>query len=772
MRRRAAEIDYSEGTAGARGGAAATRGIGGNVRALHLIRALRRALFGRLGALLLLGVICLVRIWDPTFIQYFRVKGFDIYQNFKPSTVAERPVVIVDIDDESLAQHGQWPWPRTLLARLTERLNAAGAAAIGFDIVFAEPDRLSPKRYAEGMPELPAPVRESLQGLSGNDEKFAAALAESRAVLGISLLRGTGAPPTTPAPPVAVRAPPGVDARNHLVGAQSLLANIKTLEKAAKGNGMINPFPEFDGVIRRVPAVYRVGERIYTSLAIELIRVATGGRTLVLRAGPDGIENIVFSGPGMPSISVPTDQRGRIWVHFSRHDPKRYVSARHVLDGSLTRDRIEGRLVLVGTSAVGLLDIRATPLTGAMPGVEVHAQLIENILFTDHITRPFYADAVEFFTAALLSLLLIVVLPYFGAARTMFSGALIVGIVVGMAWLLYSNYGLLFDLTFPLGCSLIVFSALGYFNYLHEEEQKKWVRGAFTRYLAPNIVDELARHPDRLNLGGEIRPMTLMFSDVRGFTEISERFDAAGLTAFMNRYLTPMTDAIMGRKGTVDKYIGDAIMAFWNAPIDDPNHAANACHAALDMLERLAALNGELAAEAAAAGKAHADIRIGIALNSADCCVGNMGSQQRFDYSVLGDGVNLAARLEGQTKYYGVRVLVGEETRKLAPDFAALEVDLIRVKGKTVPSRIYMLLGRPERAGTPDFQALAREQNAMLAAYRARDWDAAAAALARVRAAGGAELAPLCDLYARRIEDFRRNPPPPDWDGVYTAETK
>ena len=745
----------------------------GHVHGLRIIRSLQRALLGRLGALLLLGLLCLVRVWDPTFVQFLRVKGFDLYQNLKPSAVAERPVVIVDIDDESLALHGQWPWPRTLLARLTERLAGYGVAAIGFDIVFAEPDRHSPKLYAESMPELPAAVRDALQGLAGNDDKFAATLARTRAVLGMSLLRADGAAPhATPPPPIAVRAPPGIDARHHLVGATSLLANVDVLQKAAKGSGLINPYTEFDGVVRRVPAVYRVGERIYASLAIELIRVATGGSTLVLRAGPDGIENIVFSGPGMPSITVPTDRRGRLWVHFSQHDPRRYVSARHVLDGSLPRERLEGRLVLVGTSAVGLLDMRATPLTGAMPGVEVHAQIIENILFTDHITRPFFADAIEFFTAALLSLVLIFVLPRLGAARTMFSGALMVGIIAGVAWLLYAQAGLLFDLTFPLACSMIVFSTLSYFNYLREEAQKKWVRGAFTRYLAPSIVDELARHPDRLNLGGEIRPMTLLFSDVRGFTGIAERFDAAGLTAFMNRYLTPMTDAIMSRGGTVDKYIGDAIMAFWNAPLDDPHHAANACHAALDMLDRLAALNSEFAAEAAAAGKEHPEIAIGIGLNSADCCVGNMGSLQRFDYSVLGDGVNLAARLEGQTKHYGLRILMGEETRKRAPDFAALEVDLIRVKGKTEPSRIYTLLGRPERAGLRAFQDLGAEQAAMLAAYRGRDWDTAAAALGRLRAAGGSELLSLCAVYERRIAEHRANPPPPDWDGAYTAETK
>jgi adenylate cyclase len=266
--------------------------------------------------------------------------------------------------------------------------------------------------------------------------------------------------------------------------------------------------------------------------------------------------------------------------------------------------------------------------------------------------------------------------------------------------------------------------------------------------------------------------MTLLFSDVRGFTGIAERFDAAGLTAFMNRYLTPMTDAIMSRGGTVDKYIGDAIMAFWNAPIDDPQHAANACHAALDMLDRLAALNRELATEAAATGKPPVEIAIGIGLNSADCCVGNMGSQQRFDYSVLGDGVNLAARLEGQTKSYGLRTLIGEETRKRAPDFAALEVDLVRVKGKTAPARIYTLLGRPERARSSEFQTIEAIQGDVLAAYRRRDWDAADAALQRLRAAGGNELQPIYDLYTARIAELRQHPPPPDWDGVHTAETK
>jgi adenylate cyclase len=744
------------------------------LRGKAVLRPLLGGLFSRLGALSLLGALCLLRLWDPVPVQFVRVKGFDLYQNIGPSRITERPVAIVDIDDASLAVLGQWPWPRTLLARLTERLAEYEVAAIGFDIVFAEPDRHSPKRYAEGMPELPSSVRDALQALPGNDEKFAAALAKTRSVLGIALLRAAPREggSSVSSPPIAIRAPLDVDARSNLIAAPGLLGNIDILQRAAPGSGIITPFPEIDGVIRRVPAVYRIGEALYTALAIEMIRIATGGRTLVVRAGRDGIEAIIFSGAGMPSIVVPTDRRGRLWVHFSEHDPARYVSARHVLDGTVPRERLAGRLVLVGTSAVGLQDIRATPVTGSIPGVEIHAQLIENILFKDHIARPFFADAFEFFAAVLLSLMLILVLPKIGARWTLVTGFGLSALVAGTAWYLFAEKGLLFDVTFPLGSSFLVFSALSFSNYLREERQKKWVRDAFTHYLAPSIVDQLARQPERLNLGGELREMTLLFSDIRGFTGIAEQFDAAGLTAFMNRYLTPMTDAILGGGGTVDKYVGDAIMAFWNAPLEDPAHAANGCRAALEMLDRLAVLNAELAAEAAKAGKDPIAISIGIGLNSAECCVGNMGSAQRFDYSVLGDGVNLAARLEGQTKIYGVPILVGEETRRLAPEFAALEIDLVQVKGKTAPARIFTLLGGPEFANTDAFRALAKAQSVFLDHYRRQEWDCAQSALDVLRGEGDMKLSALAELYARRIESFRAAPPPPGWNGVYVAETK
>jgi adenylate cyclase len=737
-------------------------------RALTSGAAIERVL-----GLAVLALCCVIRVWDPAPVESTRSKLFDLYQNLRPSQNPERPTIIVDIDDDSLTAIGQWPWPRTVIARIVDRLADLGAVAIAFDIVFAERDRNSPGQYAETMSELPPTVRENLRTLPDNDDRLAAAFARIPVVLPLAFTRQPRAPPAVAGkPPVALLGPSGTDVRGLLIGTNHVISNVPPLQRAAAGTGLITYYPERDGVVRRVPAVYRVGTDVYPSVAVELIRVATGRGTLLVRAGKDGVERLVFTGAGGAGIAVPTDRRGRLWVRASRHDPARYVSVAQILNGTVTRQSVEGRLVLIGTSATALQDIKTTPLETQIPGVEVHAQLIENILFKDHIYRPFFSDAVEFFATVVVALVLIVILPVFGAARTLVSGFSMAGILAGSAWLAFADYGLLFDITFPLATTFLVFLILSFANYFREEKQRRTIRFAFGQYLSPDLVGRLAADPSKLRLGGEMRTMTILFSDVRGFTGIAERFDAAGLTSFMNRYLTPMTEAIMTQGGTVDKYIGDAIMAFWNAPLDDANHAPNACRAALDMMDRLAKLNAELAAEARQSGAAPIVLAIGIGLNTAECCVGNMGSQQRFDYSVFGDGVNLASRLEGQTKTYGVPILIGEETQAQSPGFATIEVDLVRVKGKTAPARVYALIGGPERAQSEEFRALAAAQARFLERYRARDWDGADHALAALRGLSGAELYRIIAVYAERIALYRAAPPPPDWDGVYVAESK
>ncbi len=716
-----------------------------------------------------LALIVMLRAWDPVPVQLLRDLAFDTYQRTKPreQNAEESLVRVIDIDDESLARHGQWPWPRTVMADLVGRLTAANVGVIGFDVVFAEPDRLSPARVVRSWPKTPETEQLLARAadLPDNDKTFAAAIAKSRVVTGFFIANEGGRAP-------AVKAGYGFSGENPLramFGGRNAIATLPELEAAALGNGALNWFPERDQVVRRMPAVIRIGKEFYPTLFAELLRVGQGAQSYKIRTAQQGaaIEAIQIG-----RAAVPTDADGRLVVYFARRSSIVSIPAWKVLAGDFKPEDVEGRIAIVGTSAAGLLDIRATPLSPVTPGVEVHAQAIEQVASGTYLLRPDFSDSVEHLFVVALCAFVILMVPRIGAA---WAGAIGFGgavLAVGLAWMAFARFGWLIDPVSPALAIAFVFTVTTLVVYFRTERERRQVRSAFGRYLAPALVERLASDPARLKLGGEMRPMTLLFSDIRGFTSISERFDAEGLTAFMNRYLTPMTDAILAHGGTVDKYIGDAIMAFWNAPLDEPNHARNACSAALAMLERLDRLNAELAGEARQAGRDHAPIAIGIGLNSAVCCVGNMGSQQRFDYSVLGDGVNLASRLEGQTKAYGVATLLGEETRSLAPDFAALEVDLIRVKGKTEPARVYTLLGGPDRARTDAFRALEAMQAGFLVAYRAAQWDAAERALAQLRAAGGAELAGLCAVYAERVAAFRQSPPLPGWDGVHVAETK
>ena len=348
--------------------------------------------------------------------------------------------------------------------------------------------------------------------------------------------------------------------------------------------------------------------------------------------------------------------------------------------------------------------------------------------------------------------------------------------MVGSSWYFFVQHKLLIDFTYPLLSSLIVYLTLVFGNYFTEQAQKKQIRSAFGQYLSPALVEQLAQSPEKLVLGGEQRNMTIMFSDVRGFTSISELYkdDPQGLTALMNRLLTPLTNAIINRKGTIDKYMGDAIMAFWNAPIDDAQHQVNACDAALDMLDNIATLNREREAEASSTGIPFLPMRVGIGINTGPCVVGNMGSDLRFDYSVLGDSVNMASRLEGQSKSYGLPIIVGSRTAAAAEGkFATLEIDFLAVKGKKEPEAVFAILGREDVAKSDDFRRLRDIDAEMLTRYRARDWDAALAALEQMRQVGKAwAVDHFAALYAERIKDFRENPPSEDWRGIYEAQTK
>jgi adenylate cyclase len=729
---------------------------------------------GRLLALGLLAGLLAVRVADPIAVQQLRFAAFDQFQQLHPRAPQTVPVTILDIDDPSLAEHGQWPWPRSRMAELVLKTFEAGAVAMAFDIVFAEPDRLSPEAIARDNPALPPQMRERLQSLPDNDALFADAIARTRVILGQTSVRSAQAGITreTEIRPVP-HAIMGEDARPFLARFPDLVQNLAVLEEAAAGRGVFSVRPDFDGTYRRVPIVMLVEDHLRLGLAPELLRVATGGNAFALRGNAAGVDGVVLGGK-----LIRTAGDGSVWPYLSPSDRGRYVSAGALLNGEVPQGRLAGQLVLVGTSAIGLEDFRPTALGQSMAGVEIHAQLLENILTDTLLSRPNYALAVELLSVIGVSFLVIGLVPILSARVVVgLSGLLIAG-YVGWTYFLFVDKRVLMDPTWPALCTALTLIAMSTANYLREERERRQIRGAFGQYVSPDLVQKLQDDPDALSLGGERRELTLLFSDVRGFTTLAEgyRDDPSGLTALMNTFLTVLSKAILKEGGTIDKFMGDAVMAFWNAPLDTPLHPQAACRAALAMQRDIDALNAQRAEAAEAVGDVAPPIDVGIGINTGSCVVGNMGSDMRFDYTALGDAVNLASRLEGQSKAYGMRIILGETTaRAVEGEFALLELDLLRVKGKTAPERVYALLGDGEMRARAEFDALVAANGAMRAAYGAQDWAGARRALDAVEAAGlplGLDLSGYGACYRARIAQLAEAPPPPDWDGVHIATEK
>ena len=727
--------------------------------------------YARLICLALLIGIAALRIADFAPIEELRVRTFDSFQRIDPRVKTARPVTIVDIDEKSLASKlGQWPWPRTRMADLITNLTKLGAVVIAFDVVFSEPDRLNPDVAADTFRDLDEETRAKLHALPSNDQVFADAMRRSRVVLGESGLPEVVKELDTTLP-VTGLAMLGEDPQRFMFDFPGLLRNTQVLEKAAGGRGLFSINPERDGIVRRVPMIMQAQGTTMPSLSFEMLRVVTGTDTIFIKTDQAGIQSI-----GVKGFQIPTDRNGQLWVHFARNDPSIYVSAVDVVEGTVPPEKIRGKLVLIGPSAAGLNDIKTTPVSRAMPGVEIHAQVLEAALTKSLLAQPPYGPLLEFGAALLLGILVIAFAPRFGPVTLVAVGALFATVLVGTSWYFYTQHRLLVDFTYPLLSTTAIYLTLIFAAFVREQAQRRQIRSAFGQYLSPALVEQLAHSPEKLVLGGEEREMTIMFSDVRGFTTISESYkhDPQGLTALMNRFLTPLTNAILARKGTIDKYMGDAIMAFWNAPLDDNQHQINACNAALDMLEKIDALNKEREIEAQHGGHVYIPINVGVGLNTGVCVVGNMGSNLRFDYSVLGDSVNLASRLEGQSKEYGFPIIAGSKTALAAKDkFAILELDFIMVKGKKEPEVIYAIAGREDVAHSGRFQNLRNLTIEMLASYRNRDWEGALMSIERGRRTDEAgRLSNLYMLYEARILDYQKNPPPDDWNGAFALLTK
>ena len=734
-----------------------------------------RLLYALIVGAVITGALAL-RIWDPSPVARLRAVVFDTYQQINPRHFDPGlPLRIVDIDEESLKRIGQWPWPRTVLAELVKKLSGNGAAAVGFDMVFPEPDRMSPANALRFWPqsEALAGLRAEVEKLPSNDHVLAEAIGQGPVVLGFIATPQGGSTPQSK----AGFAHGGDDPKLFAPAYPGAAASLPELQDKASGAGSLNWLPEHDQIIRRVPMVVQVGDKLYPSFAAEMLRLAQGASTYVVKSSGASSEKAFGEKTGIVKIrigdyEVPTEADGQMWIRFTKQAKERYLPAWKVLNGDIGKENIEGRLTIIGTSAAGLLDLRATPLAASVPGVELHAQAIEQILQGSFLQRPDFATPAELLYILVLGLLIAFLIYRLGAAGSAVLGGVAVATVVAVSWYTFDAFGWLVDPIYPAIALTAIYLAGTLFVFLRTERERNRVRHAFGHYMAPALVERLADDPSRLKLGGETRDMTLMFSDVRGFTSISEGLDAEELTAFLNSLFTPLSKIILEEQGTIDKFMGDAVMAFWNAPLDDAEHASHACRAALRIMKEMPGLNEHWRSEAAVKGRSFNPVKIGIGLNTGICCVGNLGSETRFDYSVIGDNVNVASRLEGQSKMYDVAAIVGESTAAGAPDFAFLELDLLKVKGKTEATRIFALLGDDALKETRGFIDITARHDEFLRKYRAGDWDAADLLRRECDRMNGAGLHRLYTLYRERIAFFKQNPPPSHWDGSTEALTK
>ncbi len=684
-------------------------------------------------------------------------------------------VVILDIDEKSLQELGHWPWPRNLMARIMDTLfDKYQIAIVGFDVVFAEAD------YSSGIRALDQFAQQELKEIPGfqnayrqlrpqldYDGLFAKSLEGRKVVLGYYLNSEKESKRIAAIPEPVL--PKGTFSGRNIAFTSwvGYGGNLPELLKNAASAGHFNPFTDPDGVVRRVPMIAELDGAYYEALSLAVVRTLLGFPKVepgypdesVMQRNYSGLEWLRV-GP----LTIPVDETVSALVPFrGQKFSFPYISLADVLAGRVAPDRLKGKIALVGTTAPGLLDLRTTPVDSVYPGVEVHANMIAGILDKRIKQKPPYILGAEVLLLVTGGILLAFLIPMFSAVWATLASAVVVAVVVGVNVLVWNSA----DTVLPLASSVLMIGGLYTMNmaygYFVESRSKRQFTELFGQYVPPELVDRMAQDPEKYSMEGKEETLTVLFSDVRGFTTISESLSARDLSLYINDYLTAMSLVIRGNHGTLDKYIGDAIMAFWGAPVEDPDHARNGVLTMLAMQKRASQLNDEFKV------KGWPVFKIGIGVNTGRMRVGDMGSKLRKAYTVMGDPVNLGSRLEGITKQYGLSMLVGDETRKRVKDVVFREVDLVRVKGKDEAVAIYEPLGTENEVDKRTLDEL-RLWNQCLKHYRAQDWDQAEVALLNLQ-----RMNPGCALYgiyAGEIAKHRKNPPGPGWHGVRKFEEK
>jgi adenylate cyclase len=634
---------------------------------------LQRRLLPTLLGLVLVALLALIRLGDPLPVAAIRDMGFDFYQRVLPRAGADSPVRVIDIDDASLARLGQWPWPRTMLATLTDRLTELGAAAIGYDVLFPEPDRLG----------------------ADNDTAFAAALGKSNTVLGFSV--SSNAPRLNIKPKAGI-AVSGSDPAPSLPPITGAVAPLTALSDAAAGLGGLSLNAEDSaGTVRKVPMLWTDGTSYYPGLSLETLRLALGVSTLVALGDTTGGHTL--EGVRVGPFTVQTTAGGEVVLYDRPDNPAQVLSAWTVLDDGYKslREQVEGRIVLIGTSAAGLLDLHATPLSTSRAGVLIHAAVIDQIVSSQFLSRADWVLGLEILVVLIAGALLVVVVLRLGPLAGLLVAVALIGAVVATSYTAFATRGWLIDATYPTAAELLVYTAMVYFQFSLTERNRQELRRAFGYYVAPELLTRIERSADQLKLGGEARQITVMFADMRGFTAFTEAHAPTETLAMLNTLFGALGKEIVDRQGTIDKFIGDSIMAFWNAPVDVADHPRRAAESALAMRATLDKLN--------AGGGLHG-IAIGIGLSTGDALVGNMGLESRFDYSAIGDTVNVASRVETESKIVGFDIAASDVFRQAVPDLAWLEAGTVQLKGKAKRMPVHILVGDAQLAATPAFIAL------------------------------------------------------------------
>ena len=690
-----------------------------------------------------------------------RLTSFDTFQALFPRvTLEEDPVIVIDIDDESLNRLGQWPWSRNALASLTDKTQLS--AVTGFDIVFAEPDRTGSKELQEMYKQEPELVR-ILEKTADHDETFASSIKDhGTVVLGLAPNNNKTIYYDNQKFGLVTQ---GDDAKQFVPQYKGLQKNIALLEDASAGLGSMS-IGNNDSIVRTIPTFETINDKLIPSFPLELVRVAIGASTYQIKASNASSEEAFGEATGINHVKLgglvmPTNPDGSLWIYPTPSKNLNIIPAWKVLNDEYDSSYFEGKITIVGTSASGLFDLRSNAIEQNVPGVTIVAQFVQQIFSNTFLKRPDWLLGLEFLAGLVISVLMTIIIQRNGPVGGLAVFALGNGSVVYASYYFFINHQYLVDPISPLVICLVVYLVITFFNFLFTELERSKVRTAFSQYLAPAMVEKLAQSSESLVLGGERKEMTFLFSDIRGFTAISEKYqkDPEGLTDLINQVLTVLSNEILATEGTIDKYMGDCIMAFWNAPTDQPDHRDRAFQAAFAMQKALTNLNLDLE-------RSEQDtLSVGIGINSGQCIVGNMGSEDRFDYTVLGDAVNLASRLEGQCSHYGFEMILGEETAKTLQGHQIVELDMLAVKGKTEPVKIYTALENFEQGN------FIEDHNQFLSFYRAQQWTEALDHIKKYQSQIN-EFGIYYDLFLRRIDELKENPPENDWQGVFVADFK